>query len=58
MLYTEINSKLNVGPETIQCLAENISSKLSDIDLSNIFGYVSSGKQTNKNRSRSKTKNK
>lgn len=48
MLYTEINSKWNVRPETIQCLEENISSKLFDIDLSNIFGYVSSGKQTNK----------
>ena len=46
---TKINSKwiqgLNVRLETIKFLEENIGSTLSDIDLSNFFGYVTSDKE-------------
>ena len=45
---TKIDSKwikeLNVRPETIKIQEQNISSKLFDVSLNNIFGYVSSGK--------------
>ena len=33
---------LNVRPEAIKTLEENISSKISDISCSNIFSYISS----------------
>ena len=35
---------LNKRPKTIKLLKENIGSTLSDICLSNIFGYISTGK--------------
>ena len=42
--YTKINSKwitnLNVKPETIKLLEENISRTLFDINHSNIFGSL------------------
>ena len=48
--YTKINSKrikkLNVRPETIKLLEENIGSMLFDISLSNMFFLdVSAGKE-------------
>ena len=47
--YTRISSKeikdLTVRPQTIKLLEENIGSKLFDITLGNIFGYISLGKE-------------
>ena len=43
--YTKINTKqikhFNVRPQTIKLPEEKLSSKLFDINLSNIFGYLS-----------------
>ena len=47
--YTRKISKwikdLNIRPKTIKLLKENIGSTLFDICLSNIFGYISTGKE-------------
>ena len=52
--YTNTNSKwikdLNVGPDTIKLLEENIGKKLFDVYYSNIFLYLSPNENKNKNK--------
>ena len=54
--YTRINSKriidLNVRPNTIKLLKDNISSKLSSIALSSIFSYISPPGKGNKRKNK------
>ena len=58
--YTKINSKwikdLNVIPETIQLLEENIGKILFDKNYSNIFFWTCLLRQTNKNKNNRKDK--
>ena len=43
---------LNIRPETIKFLGENIGNMLFDISLNNIFAYISSGKETKTKRNK------